>query len=139
MKIYSRNKLSSLIIDLVGMDREEPSVNLSVLVTDGPFRGSSDGIWVSAKDLRRFIEDFRLCEERHAGKATLGAMSPGEFELSLEAVAGCEQFVMTYLVGRYAFACGEYTVHKTVTGGFEIDSGMLTQYVLEFVELIPKP
>ncbi|HEY3330794.1 MAG TPA: hypothetical protein VGK19_12275 [Capsulimonadaceae bacterium] len=136
MKIYSQNRSSSLIIDLVGIERSEPSVNLSVLVQDGPFRGASDGIWVAASELRRFIEDFRLCEEHREGKATLSALSPGEFELSLEAVNTSGQFVLTYMVGRYAFACNEFTVHRTVSGGFEIDAVMLTQNVLELGELL---
>lgn len=132
MKIPAVTKGSYIDLQVTDLQREHlPSVCLSARVVDGEFSGARPGVWISCDELDAFVEAFRACERLRRGDASLGSMSPGEFNLRFAALDTLGHFEVTYLVTAASTGRGG-SADRSLSGSFEVDSEYLGQVVEGF-------
>jgi len=134
MEIFSENLASRLVIEVLTVEARDPSLRLSVSTNDEGFSGAYNGVWISLDDYEKFSADLRLCEETRRGKATLSSMSPDEFEVTIEQCDGWGHFLLRYTLSRFSYV-RQGSLNKSVSGGFDLDSGCLADIVSELARL----
>lgn len=117
------------------MEKMFPSLYLSVEVKDAGFSGSNE-VGVEIDNLKKFVLDLQQCEQTRSGAARLVSLSPDELDLIIEKSDGWGHFVLRYKISKTAYSRSGL-LDKTVTGDFDLDSGLLEEIVSEFADLLP--
>ena len=140
IKIFSESRNSCLTIrarseEVIQKQIIDSSVYLSVEVNDEGFSGLNE-IGVEIDHLKKFVADLQNCEETRSGSARLLSISPDELDLIIEKSDGWGHFVLRYKISKTAYSRSGL-LDKTVTGDFDLDSGLLGEIVSEFADLLP--
>jgi|SRR5678815_1842490 hypothetical protein len=113
----------------------QPDVRVSVAFRCGEFTGVQPSIWLEYPELDGFVSELRKLNESLSGKATIAAMSPGEFELEVFALDALGHVGLAVALGRVKHLSKGAFVAKT-SGVLEIEASQLSLLLAWFEGLL---
>ncbi len=139
MRIVSETKQSLIEINQVDVELTHlPSIEISIEIKDSGFAGCNDEIWIELKELSRFLEQLRDCEQKRVGQALLESMSPEEFQLTVRNIDSSGHFSVRYSLTKRTYNYTQTLIKHELKGEFNLDSEFFFQMVNDFSTLIPE-
>lgn len=110
-----------------------PSLCFHVALRQGDLSGANPQVWLDEPSLQEFIRQLGELHSGRPGEAVLSAMSPGEFELRVQAPEPLRSLLVTATVSRLSYLghAPTYVTHSA-TIHFELDPAQLGQALAEF-------
>jgi hypothetical protein len=127
------NNITIEILELSKNDRSAiESVRLSAWLKLGDFSGGYEQIWVETEEIEGFLAALTVLEETRTGEACLFSLSPEEFEFRISPInfrGHLQADVKLNVWNSFENRSAEIV---TLTGGFEFDPGLFSQFVNSF-------
>jgi hypothetical protein len=120
-RIYSNDRASHLSFYLEEYIHERlPSISCTIEIKDYKFNGWNSNVWFEFNDVMSCITQLEQMEEKRQGKVSLSAMSPEDFNITLEIYNKKGDLVLNYSISNIKYNT-ETKIRRTLTGGFSID------------------
>jgi hypothetical protein len=137
MKIISDDKQSELLIESCCPELTcYPSVWVNLQLKTPEVTGRQDGVWISEDALNRFLDDLNAFDATRKGNATLRAMSPESFAMTLFPLDSLGHIGLKTTMQGGGYRLGGTFLTFSVEASFEIDATSIPQITSGFKELI---
>ena len=131
-RIYSNDKTSHITFILEEYIHERlPSLACTIEVVDNKFIGWNINVWFELDKLLSFITELEDLEIKRQGSVTLNAMSPHEFNITIENYNKKGDLLVNYSLTNIKYNT-DICLRNTLTGGFKIDSEFLLKLLSDF-------
>lgn len=112
-----------------------PSLSCCIDIQDGEFKGFAYHVWFEINELENFIKELSQLNITRHGKASLYAMSPEEFNITLESINRRDDLILRYNIGQARYVHGSNHL-LSLSGVFEYDSEYFNTLLEDFLKLL---
>jgi hypothetical protein len=133
MELRSEDQQIAVRLTVVETETERyPSVALAVQLLGRHISADGVTVWIDEAGIGTFIGQLRELDRTRRGKAVLSGMSPGAFELALEAVGSRGHLIASVSVSKVV-SVGDPPVarNESATIQFDLDPTMIPSLVHE--------
>lgn len=130
MKLVSSDHLSFLQMDRKSVQKEYfPCFEYSISVQCHLFSGFQS-VWLEQAELVRFYNHLKEVCAHGFGSAILTAMSPNEFQISIEGFATKGNFLLKIALRKVTYI-NDVNIFHRFEGGFVLDSNVLDFFLTQ--------